>query len=317
MIRDNSNTPNTLKTEITRLYNKKQLVIETIGLLPGITDGDTKGWRKILELGCGSGAWTLAMAQKRRNIQVIGIDPNEAMIAFAQEMAKEQGVNNYQYLLAPQLVGPFAFPDASFDMIFTQMPSKYLWPSDWPSFLAECWRLLRPGGRIHVVEFETDFSNSPAHEDQLQLFRRAMRLSGRSFSPSDTHVGLICELEPLITSAGFIQTRCIAHPINYSYGTAHHEEWTNDYLIFSRLNEPLLISTGVATQEQIDALYQQQQKEMHSPNFHAMLIFLSVWGIKGEGGSPLSADPSGWLSEVSRKKGQEEKDQDNPDIYLS
>jgi SAM-dependent methyltransferase len=267
--------------EVARLVNKTQLLIRALGgLLPGLSSEHLEHLTTVLEIACGPGGWTRAMARAYPQIHITGVDSSHAMIAFARSMLRDQYFANVEYLEIPNFVGPYPFNEASFDLISVQFMGKFLTVDAWPHFLSACWRLLRPGGLFRLTEFEVGLANSPAHEELGQLFIHAMRLASRSFSPSDRHLGLLCELEPLLYAAGFQECFCVPHAVNYSYGAPLHEEWKKDFLIFSREVQPLIIQKGLATQDQVDALHQQQSYEMNLPTFHAILPMLTVWGTK-------------------------------------
>src|SRR5260370_30872775 len=97
MIRHPADERDPLREEQVRLDNKKQLVIQTTGLLPGGAPESIESGQTILELGCGPGAWTLEIARLHPDVSVTGIDTNSSMISFAQEMARQRGQANLLY----------------------------------------------------------------------------------------------------------------------------------------------------------------------------------------------------------------------------
>lgn len=235
----------------------------------------------VLDIGCGPGIWTGELAHTAPSTQVIGIDTGPAMISYALHRAREQGLTNTHYLVVPSLVGPLAFADGTFDLISLRLVSTRLKREDWPRLLAECWRLLRPGGKLHVTEGEMGMTNAPAHEELARLLLDALQRAGIGFFWSDRHLGLLCELEPLLSAAGFQACSCWAHMVNYSYGTDLSEAWKRETLIYAKEVQPFLVHTGVATEEYLATFYQQLQYEMNLPSFHALQPFLTVWGTKG------------------------------------
>jgi len=267
--------------EHTRLYNKPLLVAQTLGgMLPGVSPLVLLDVQNVLELACGPGGWLLRMARDYPHIQFTGVDTSPTMIDYALARAHKQTLPNVSCQKVPHLQGPFAFADASFDLISAQWISKFLAPSAWPKVLTECVRLLRPGGYFRLTEFDMGEANSPAHEELAALFIRAMRKAGRSFGITDRHLGLLPELEPLVSDAGFQDVRLLSHTVNYSYGAPFHEEWTRDFQVLSRLAQPLIVDMGVASCETLNELQQRQQVEMALPNFHAILPLLTIWGTR-------------------------------------
>lgn len=269
--------------ELEREYNKRVLVESTLGShFPGLEEVHIQDLRRVLEVGCGPGGWTTSCAQKYYpgEMQVTGVDVNVEAIAFAKAMARDLKLP-IQYYHVEHLSGPFPeLPDAYFDSISGQFLTKSLHPHEWTALLGECLRLLKPGGQIRLTDFEMGQSNAPAHEELVDLFLQAMRLSGRSTSPTNRHLGVLCELEPMLRGANFQRTGALGHMINYSQGAPLHREWTRDFLILSKQILPFLVHWGVATPTHVDMLYQQQESEVNSPSFHAILPLLSVWGEK-------------------------------------
>jgi ubiquinone/menaquinone biosynthesis C-methylase UbiE len=265
-----------------RHTNEVLLVKYCVGsLLPGLSRSKLPQIQSVLEIGCGPGTWTQEMGRAYEGIaRIIGVDTRRTMLMYAKEQARCQQLADISYEQIENLAGPFPFPDASFDLISGQFLGRRLLSASWPCLLGECFRLLRPGGLLHLTEFEAGLSNAPAHEELTELYLRAMQRAGRSFSPTDRHLGLICTLEPMVRDAGFVGCTSTAHIINYSYGTVLHEEWKNNLLLLSRLAQPLLVRLGGVSEARLEALSRQQQQEMDHPGFHAMLFLLTLVGTK-------------------------------------
>jgi len=103
----------------------------------------TRPGERVLDVACGTGALTGA-AKERAGPQgsVVGLDPNEAMLAVAR--SKDLAVD-WKSGRAESL--PFA--DASFDRVVSQF--GYMFFEDRPRALREMMRVLHPGGRIAVA----------------------------------------------------------------------------------------------------------------------------------------------------------------------
>ncbi|HPU84428.1 MAG TPA: class I SAM-dependent methyltransferase [Candidatus Latescibacteria bacterium] len=63
------------------MYERFRLTVENCGDIPD---------RTVLDVGCGTGRFSIALAQ--RNARVVGIDPAPTMLAIANRLASEQGV---------------------------------------------------------------------------------------------------------------------------------------------------------------------------------------------------------------------------------
>ena len=105
--------------------------------------------QRILDAGCGVGGSAIWLA-KIYDVEIIGITPVASQVARAQRYAQEHGVVDH-VAFEQQDYTHTTFPDASFDVVWNMeslchAPDKRL-------VLAEARRLLRPGGRLGMVEY--------------------------------------------------------------------------------------------------------------------------------------------------------------------
>jgi SAM-dependent methyltransferase len=104
----------------------------------------------VLDVGCGTG--TLAALAKQRvgqDGQVEGIDASPEMVALANAKAASNGGDvQYQEAFAQAL----PFEDSTFDIVLCTMVLHHLPNGDRAEAIAETHRVLRPGGRLLVVD---------------------------------------------------------------------------------------------------------------------------------------------------------------------
>jgi tocopherol O-methyltransferase len=99
---------------------------------------------RILDLGCGIGGSSLYLAEKL-GAQVTGISLSPVQIKRARERALNQGLaNQVTFEVANALEMPFA--DQSFDWVWSLESGEHM--PDKAKFLQECYRVLKPGGRL-------------------------------------------------------------------------------------------------------------------------------------------------------------------------
>ncbi len=106
----------------------------------------------VLDVGCGTG--TLALVARQRvgaTGRVSGIDPSPQMIACARHKAARRGqAIDFQVGVIEQL----SFPDQSFDTVLSTFMMHHL-PDDLKRRgLAEIARVLKPGGRLLVLDMK-------------------------------------------------------------------------------------------------------------------------------------------------------------------
>jgi ubiquinone/menaquinone biosynthesis C-methylase UbiE len=101
-----------------------------------------------LDFGCGTG--TLARMLKRRypSAFIIGLDIDPVILAIAQRKAASLTA---WWICASALELPFA--DDSYDRVVTSLVLHHLTTSGKQQAMAEIYRILRPHGQLHVIDF--------------------------------------------------------------------------------------------------------------------------------------------------------------------
>lgn len=105
--------------------------------------GPASGALAVADVGCGAGTQCRLWAQHGH--QVFGVDMNKALIALARKRARESGLV-IDYKVATATILPW--PDQSMDLCI--VPELLERVADWRACLAECVRVLRPGGALFL-----------------------------------------------------------------------------------------------------------------------------------------------------------------------
>ena len=104
---------------------------------------------RILDAGCGVGGSAIWLA-RRYAAEVVGITPVESQVARARRFAREQGLaDNVQFAVEDYTHTSFAA--GSFDVVWAV--ESVCHAADKETFYREARRLLRPGGRLGIVEY--------------------------------------------------------------------------------------------------------------------------------------------------------------------
>jgi malonyl-CoA O-methyltransferase len=124
---------------------------------PALRDlwGDVTG-RRVLDLGCGTGRHTLALAEA--GARVTALDQSPEMMALARP---KLGTHPVEWVVH-SLPGPLPFADATFDVVVMGLVAEHV--AHLAALLAEAARVVRPGGRCLL---------SALHEDRTAEGQRA------------------------------------------------------------------------------------------------------------------------------------------------
>ena len=127
----------------------------------------------ILDVGCGIGGSSLYLAEKF-NANATGITLSPVQAARATERAKEANLSTRcSFQVADAQAMPFA--DNSFDLVWSLESGEHM--PDKSQFLRECYRVLKPGGKLIMVTWcHRPTDNSPLTADEEKLLQDIYRV---------------------------------------------------------------------------------------------------------------------------------------------
>ena len=113
-----------------------------------LAQAELAGGYRVLEIGCGTGNLTLRAKQVRPDIEVVGSDPDPLALARAQRKARGLTGIRFERGYAQKL----PYRDAEFDRVLSSLMLHHLPEDVKAAAAAEIYRVLRPGGRLHLVD---------------------------------------------------------------------------------------------------------------------------------------------------------------------
>jgi len=119
------------------------------GNVDRMVEGIDLAGKRVLDIGCGIGGPAFVLARKY-GAHVTGIDLEPQLIVRATRRAAELGLSQQTEFRAVSL-GPFGFPDACFDVVFTS--GALTQTEDKAGIVAECLRVLNPGGVLSCYDW--------------------------------------------------------------------------------------------------------------------------------------------------------------------
>ncbi len=152
-------------------YNgKKQIsrkIIEGVAEHISLSDG-----KACLDVGCGSGALTIACAKRNPNAKIIGIDRwGKEYASFSKELceknAEAEGVSNVEFQKGDAV--KLDFPDETFDAVTSNYVYHNISGKDKQALIKETLRVLKKGGTfaIHDLMSYLRYGDMNAFKDEL------------------------------------------------------------------------------------------------------------------------------------------------------
>ncbi len=108
----------------------------------GLAEGES-----VLDVGCGTGSLTLALAERAKVARVTGLDLSEAYIAFARARTEDERI---AFETADACALPYA--DGAFDRVMSMLVLNFV--PDAPAATAEMVRVTRPGGVVAAAVWD-------------------------------------------------------------------------------------------------------------------------------------------------------------------
>ncbi len=122
-----------------------------------IAHSGIKPGHSVLDVGCGTGDLTIAAREAVGETgEVFGVDAAVQMVRAAKRKAAARGLS---IPFSVEALERMSFPDNRFDVVLASLVMHHL-PGDLKDkALAEIFRVLKPGGRVFILEIESSVSS--------------------------------------------------------------------------------------------------------------------------------------------------------------
>lgn len=262
--------------ELTRLRLQDQMITAGMGG-PLSEQPDPSRFRRVLDVGCGTGGWLIQTAQTYPTIELlIGVDVSSRFVHYARTQIEDDPALAHRIeFAAMDALRMLEFPDEFFDLVNERFAMSYLRTWDWWKYLTECLRVTCPGGVIRFTESDIVESNSQALNQLTGFFQKALHQAGNLFTNDRRSV--TTELPNQFTRHGLQDTQSKGYVLHYQAGTEQCDLFIQDMAHVFRTALPYLKKWAQAP-ENYDEIYQQALREMQHPDFGATMTLLTVWG---------------------------------------
>lgn len=132
-------------------------LIEQAGLRPG---------HRVLEIGCGTGNLVIMAADLHPDAEITGLDPDPKALARARRKAARRGRT---VRLDQGFAERLPYADGAFDRILSSFMFHHVEPDARPGALHEAWRVLSPGGSLHLVDVGGAIADSDGRKARKAL----------------------------------------------------------------------------------------------------------------------------------------------------
>ncbi|KEZ44961.1 hypothetical protein SAPIO_CDS2338 [Scedosporium apiospermum] len=234
--------------------------------------------QRVLDVGCGTGAWAIDFADENPAAEVVGVDLSPIQPNFLPPNCKFE---------VDDLIQDWTYPEDHFDFIHVRFMTGCI--PDWVEFYKKAMRRMKPGGWIEHVELSSiarsdDGSLKPdtALVKWADIFQKIGAATGKSFSISETAPDLIRE-------AGFtnIQHRTLKIPIGTwpkDRTLKHWGAWNRQFLLQAIEGLSIRGLTEILgwTFEEAQLYLVQIRADITDPKIHSYIEMIVVDGQRPE-----------------------------------
>jgi ubiquinone/menaquinone biosynthesis C-methylase UbiE len=251
-----------LQRQAEELRPDSAALLDRVGLRPG---------QDVIDLGCGPrGILDLLAERVAPGGRVVGLDADPVHAAMARQSAAQCGLGHVEIVTAD--ARRTGLPPGSFDLVHARtLLVNVPGPAE---VLAEMVRLAKPGGWVASLEPDTGFTlcypSHPAYDRIWELFRTAFGRHG-----ADLLIGR--RLAELYRHAGLRDIGVEARAGVYRAGDSRRMVGPD----LVRSLHPAIVSLGLATQEELDALDRAVRAHLDDPRTLVVPhLFFLAWGRK-------------------------------------
>jgi len=160
-----------------------------------VAQGAIAPGHRVLDVGCGTATLTLLAKRAEPRADVVGLDVDPVMLELARRKASRSGLGVALHL-GSAVVLPYA--DGSFDRVLSSLTLHHLTPEQKVAALRETFRVLKPGGELHVADW-----GRPANGLMRAVFVLVQLVDGFA----NTRDNVSGRLPEMMTAAGFQDVR--------------------------------------------------------------------------------------------------------------
>jgi ubiquinone/menaquinone biosynthesis C-methylase UbiE len=270
-----NNDPAVNKSDRERLIDQHNVLKSRMGLHTSMyvpKEGD-----RILDAACGPSPWIVDMSEKYPYTDIYGFDSNKDAIKDAEKNTAHQENVSLDVL---DITKPLPYITETFDFIHARFIGGVVpGESCWTQFIAECVRLLKPGGIIQLVEFETSLIvDAPALHEVFDMVLEYLWKRSQAFSRHAVAISPM--MKKLLVQAHFSDIQLQPYYFDWSAGAELHDGVAENMLVATRILSKRLMEIRSMPEADFEQLYARAVVETQSPDFYATWLVATGCGRK-------------------------------------
>lgn len=233
----------------------------------------------VLDVECHEGGWVLDLAHQYPRIQVTGIDASEHTLNEATRFARFHGISNATFLHMDATTS-LHFKKNTFDLVHMRT-AQFLSVSQWASIIEELVRVLRPGGWLHLVDFEHGATSSIAFDHLMKLFTQTIRAVRQGVSLTASTTGTSAQLYGLLLDAYLLDVSYTVHAVDFNASnTLGAKAFLDEVLLAIRNVKAVVCCRNPIQPAEYDILVAQAYEDMMRSDACGYGFLISAVGCK-------------------------------------
>lgn len=119
----------------------RAMLLEQAAVRPG---------HRVLDIGCGTGSLLVQIKRNYPDVEVVGLDPDPRALARAKRKSRRPALS---FQLDQGFADELPYADDTFDRVFSSFMFHHLEDVNRTRTLREVRRVLKPGARLHLMDF--------------------------------------------------------------------------------------------------------------------------------------------------------------------
>lgn len=168
----------------------------------------------VLDIASGTGEPALALARRRSDVEIVGVDAAEGMVNVAQGKVEKEGLKNISFSTMP--AEKLEYSDNSFDHIICRFGVMLF--EDPLAGLKEMYRVLKPGGTF-VVAVWGERDKMPTMSWSYEVFKEKVSADDMPPLAIVTSLGAPGVIDTELNKAGFSGFRVDRKSFDYDFNS--------------------------------------------------------------------------------------------------